>query len=140
MLKALMPVAVFIVGCFFGTETFSVNALSNMVVVTTGVAIASYGEINLVWVGVFLQLLSVATESTRLTLVGFGSRSDGAASQRVKSWLFAAGAFGAAGPDPVAKAGPELEPNHHNVLHSPSFLPVPMCPLGNHRGQAIICR
>ena len=79
MLKALMPVAVFTVGCFFGTESFSVNALCNMVVVTAGVAIASYGEINLVWVGVFLQLLSVATESTRLTLVGFGASSDGAA-------------------------------------------------------------
>lgn len=69
MLKALMPVAVFIVGCVFRTETFSTQALLNMVVVTAGVAIASYGEINLVWVGVFLQLLSVATESTRLTLV-----------------------------------------------------------------------
>lgn len=64
-----MPVAVFVVGCIFGTESFSVNVLANMVVVTAGVAIASYGEINLVWLGVFLQLASVATESTRLTLV-----------------------------------------------------------------------
>lgn len=69
MLKALMPVAVFVVGCVFGTESFSTHALLNMVVVTAGVAVASYGEINLVWVGVFLQLLSVMTESTRLTLV-----------------------------------------------------------------------
>lgn len=69
MLKALMPVAVFTTGCIFGNETFSTNIMANMVVVTAGVAIASYGEINLVWVGVFLQLLSVATESTRLTLV-----------------------------------------------------------------------
>ena len=69
MLKALMPVAVFATGCLFGNETFSTNVLANMLVVTAGVAIASYGEINLVWVGVFLQLLSVATESTRLTLV-----------------------------------------------------------------------
>ena len=69
MLKALMPVSVFAVGCAFGTESFSVNTLVNMIVVTVGVAIASYGEINLVWVGVALQLLSVASESTRLTLV-----------------------------------------------------------------------
>ena len=87
MLKALMPVAVFTVGCFFGTESFSVNALCNMVIVTAGVAIASYGEINLVWVGVFLQLLSVATESTRLTLVGFGTRSDGAAGGQSHGFL-----------------------------------------------------
>ena len=36
---------------------------------TVGVAIASYGEINFVVIGVVLQLISVATESTRLTLV-----------------------------------------------------------------------
>ena len=39
------------------------------VVVTVGVAIATYGEINFVVIGVILQLISVATESTRLTLV-----------------------------------------------------------------------
>ena len=69
MLKALMPVAVFAVGCGMGTETYSTDTLFNMVVVTAGVAIASYGEINFVVIGVFLQLLSVMTESTRLTLV-----------------------------------------------------------------------
>lgn len=36
---------------------------------TVGVAIASYGEINFVVLGVALQLISVLTESTRLTLV-----------------------------------------------------------------------
>ncbi|KAK9815201.1 hypothetical protein WJX73_010856 [Symbiochloris irregularis] len=69
MLKALMPVAVFMVGCGMGTESFAMDTLVNMVFVTAGVAIASYGEINFVVIGVFLQLLSVATESTRLTLV-----------------------------------------------------------------------
>eukprot|EP00884_Botryococcus_braunii_P008410 jgi/Botrbrau1/17570/Bobra.0166s0017.1 len=69
MLKALMPVAVFGVGCGFGVETFSWNSLTNMIVVTVGVAIASYGEINFVVTGVVIQLLSVLTESTRLTLV-----------------------------------------------------------------------
>ncbi len=64
-----MPVAVFGVGCGFGVEAFSWSSLSNMIVVTIGVAIASYGEINFVLVGVILQLLSVMTESTRLTLV-----------------------------------------------------------------------
>ncbi len=67
--QALMPVAVFGVGCLWGTETFSVRALSVLMVVTVGVVIASYGEINFVLVGVMLQLLSIMTESTRLTLV-----------------------------------------------------------------------
>ncbi|KAK9834440.1 hypothetical protein WJX74_001775 [Apatococcus lobatus] len=69
MLKALMPVAVFIVGCGFKTETYSSETFGNMVIVTLGVAIASYGELNFHLLGVVLQLLSVCTESTRLTLV-----------------------------------------------------------------------
>ena len=44
MLKALMPVAVFSVGCFFGTDKFSTGTMANMILVTIGVAIASYGE------------------------------------------------------------------------------------------------
>ncbi|EIE22024.1 plastidic phosphate translocator-like protein [Coccomyxa subellipsoidea C-169] len=69
MLKALMPVAVFATGCAFGIESFSTSTLANMIVVTAGVAIASYGEINFVVIGVVLQLISVLTESTRLTMV-----------------------------------------------------------------------
>lgn len=38
-----MPVAVFVVGCALQTETFSVGTFSNMLVVSVGVAIASYG-------------------------------------------------------------------------------------------------
>ena len=69
MLKALMPVAVFGVGCGLGTESYNNNTMLNMVVVTIGVAIASYGEINFVVLGVLLQLAAVMTESSRLTLV-----------------------------------------------------------------------
>lgn len=69
MLKALMPVAVFVVGCSFGTEKYSIQTFSNMLLISLGVCIASYGEINFVIIGVLLQLLSIGTESTRLTLV-----------------------------------------------------------------------
>lgn len=69
MLKALMPVAVFCVGTSFGTEQFNWPVFSNMLVVSVGVCIASYGEINFIWAGVILQLASIATESSRLTLV-----------------------------------------------------------------------
>lgn len=64
-----MPVSVFTVGCVFGMETYNPKTLTNMVVVTIGVIIASYGEINFVVIGVVLQLLSVASESTRLMLI-----------------------------------------------------------------------
>lgn len=69
MLKALMPVAVFTVGCLMGTETFKVNTLSNMGLIALGVGIASYGELNFNLFGVMLQLGSIVTESIRLVLV-----------------------------------------------------------------------
>jgi len=69
MLKALMPVSVFAIGCIFGMESYNPKTLVNMIVVTIGVIIASYGEINFVVIGVLLQLASVATESTRLMLI-----------------------------------------------------------------------
>jgi hypothetical protein len=69
MLKALMPVAVFCVGCVFATEKFSMGTFGNMMIVSLGVAIASYGELNFVVIGVVLQLFSIVTESTRLVLV-----------------------------------------------------------------------
>ncbi len=43
-LQALMPVAVFVVGCAFGTEKYNGGTLVNMLIVSLGVAIASFGE------------------------------------------------------------------------------------------------
>jgi len=69
MLKALMPAAVYAVGCLFSTEAFAWKFVTNMVIITVGVALASAGEVALVPVGVAMQLGSVLTESTRLALV-----------------------------------------------------------------------
>lgn len=44
VLQALMPVAVFVVGCAFGTEKYSSGTFANMLIVSLGVAIASYGR------------------------------------------------------------------------------------------------
>lgn len=41
--QASMPMVVFVVGVLFGTEKFTVGTGLNMVVVGTGIAIASYG-------------------------------------------------------------------------------------------------
>ena len=69
MLKALMPAAVYGVGCLLSTETFAWKCVANMVIITVGVALASAGEVALVPLGVAMQLGSVLTESTRLALV-----------------------------------------------------------------------
>ena len=69
MLKALMPVAVFSVGCVFGTDRFNWPTFLNMMLVTVGVAIASFGELNFNLTGVLFQLSSILSESVRLVLV-----------------------------------------------------------------------
>ncbi len=38
-----MPVAVFVVGCALHTESFSFSTLGNMILISIGVAVASYG-------------------------------------------------------------------------------------------------
>ena len=43
-MQATMPLVVFMVGCGFGTEKFTLTSAVNMVIVGTGIAIASYGE------------------------------------------------------------------------------------------------
>lgn len=69
MLKALMPMAVFCVGNVFGTETYTTGRAINMAVVTVGVMIATFGEMNFVLLGFVFQLTSIAVEATRLTMV-----------------------------------------------------------------------
>ncbi|EFJ44764.1 hypothetical protein VOLCADRAFT_82602 [Volvox carteri f. nagariensis] len=69
MLKATMPVTVFLVGVLLGTEKYSVLYALNMVVVAVGVATASYGELNFDLIGVIFQSGSIITESFRLCLI-----------------------------------------------------------------------
>ncbi|GLC35983.1 hypothetical protein PLESTB_000526000 [Pleodorina starrii] len=69
MLKATMPVTVFLVGVMLGTEKYSALYALNMVVVAIGVATASYGELNFDLIGVIFQSGSIVTESFRLCLI-----------------------------------------------------------------------
>jgi len=39
-----MPLVVFIVGCGFGTKKFTLGSAGNMIIVSIGIAIASYGR------------------------------------------------------------------------------------------------
>lgn len=64
-----MPAAVFTVGCAVGTENFSINMMLNMLLVTIGIGIASYGEMDFNVLGVAFQLGSIFSESCRLVLV-----------------------------------------------------------------------
>ncbi|KAL4583587.1 hypothetical protein LXL04_008165 [Taraxacum kok-saghyz] len=66
MLKAVMPVAVFILGVAAGLEVISTRMLLIMCVISFGVLVASYGEININWIGVVYQMGGVVGEALRL--------------------------------------------------------------------------
>ncbi|KAL4451586.1 hypothetical protein ABPG75_007248 [Micractinium tetrahymenae] len=90
MLKALMPVAVFSVGVLFGTDKYNSRTFANMVLVTIGVAIASYGELNFNIIGVAFQLTSIFSESIRLVLVQILLQSRGLKLNPVTTLYFVA--------------------------------------------------
>ncbi|KAG2437006.1 hypothetical protein HYH02_011438 [Chlamydomonas schloesseri] len=69
MVKAQMPVTVFLTGLLLGTERYSFRYAANLVIVAIGVATASYGEIQFDLLGFTLQMGSIATESFRLVLI-----------------------------------------------------------------------
>jgi len=69
MLKAMSPVVVFVISCGFGIETYSHGMLANMVVITTGVMIASYGELNFNAFGFMVQCVAIVAESFRIVSV-----------------------------------------------------------------------
>eukprot|EP00850_Spirogloea_muscicola_P019446 SM000190S04882 [mRNA] locus=s190:243345:245598:- [translate_table: standard] len=69
MLKALMPVAVYLLGVVFKKETYRITTMANMVIISFGVAIAAFGEAKFNLTGVSLQLSAVAFEATRLVLI-----------------------------------------------------------------------
>ncbi|KAG4149421.1 hypothetical protein ERO13_D05G333000v2 [Gossypium hirsutum] len=64
MLKAI--IAVFILGVAAGLEVMSCRMLLIMSVISFGVLVASYGEINISWIGVVYQMGGVVGESLRL--------------------------------------------------------------------------
>ncbi|CAL5187220.1 unnamed protein product [Lathyrus oleraceus] len=66
MLKAIMPVAVFVLGVAVGLEVMSCKMLLIMSLISFGVLVASYGEININWVGVVYQMGGVVGEALRL--------------------------------------------------------------------------
>lgn len=61
-----MPVAVFILGVIAGLEVMSYRMLLVMSVISFGVLVASYGEIDINWIGVIYQMGGVVAEALRL--------------------------------------------------------------------------
>jgi len=69
MLKALSPVTVYCVGCVIGLEKYSHARLANLGVVTLGVMISSFGEMNFHLFGFIVQIVAVLAEACRILSV-----------------------------------------------------------------------
>ncbi|KAF6141313.1 hypothetical protein GIB67_024397 [Kingdonia uniflora] len=68
MLKALMPVATFLMAVICGTDILRCDVFLNMLLVSVGVVISSYGEINFNVVGTLYQVTGIFAEALRLVL------------------------------------------------------------------------
>ena len=62
----VVPVAVFVLGVAAGLEIMNCRMLLVMSVISFGVLVASYGEIDINWVGVVYQMGGVVGEALRL--------------------------------------------------------------------------
>ncbi|XP_073048709.1 probable sugar phosphate/phosphate translocator At3g17430 isoform X1 [Primulina eburnea] len=68
MLKALMPVATFLMAVVCGTDKLKCDIFVNMILVSFGVVISSYGEIHFNVVGTVYQVTGIFAEALRLVL------------------------------------------------------------------------
>ncbi|KAL8762589.1 MAG: hypothetical protein Q9184_001443 [Pyrenodesmia sp. 2 TL-2023] len=69
MLKATTPVAVLLAGWALGTEKANVGTLFKVSFIVIGVIIASFGEIEFVFIGFMFQLGGIVFEALRLVMV-----------------------------------------------------------------------
>lgn len=68
MLKALMPVATLVMAVICGTDKLRWDIFLNMVLVSIGVVVSSYGEIHFNIVGTVYQVTGIFAEALRLVL------------------------------------------------------------------------
>lgn len=69
MLKAFTPVAVLLISFSFGLKQLSGTLTLIVLMISSGVALASYGELEFELTGFVYQVLAIAFESTRLVMV-----------------------------------------------------------------------
>ncbi|GMY17142.1 probable sugar phosphate/phosphate translocator At3g17430 [Fagus crenata] len=68
MLKALMPVATFLTAVVCGTDKLRCDVFLNMLLVSVGVVVSSYGEIHFNVLGTAYQVMGMFGEALRLVL------------------------------------------------------------------------
>ncbi|GAA6047426.1 hypothetical protein JCM3770_001299 [Rhodotorula araucariae] len=69
ILKSFAPVAILLAAFAFRTKAFSLRLLGIVVTISLGVGIASWGETDFSVTGFSIQMIAIAVEATRVTLI-----------------------------------------------------------------------
>ncbi|CEQ39642.1 SPOSA6832_01203 [Sporobolomyces salmonicolor] len=69
MIKAFTPVSVLLVSASFGSKELNAKIMAIVTLISFGVALASYGELEFELIGFLVQALAIGIESCRLVLV-----------------------------------------------------------------------
>ena len=69
MLKANMPIIMFVVGCFLQTDVFSWGTCAVMITIGAGVAASSLGELQFSGLGTTFMLLAMLSEAFKMILL-----------------------------------------------------------------------
>ncbi|BGP40397.1 hypothetical protein JCM10450v2_004380 [Rhodotorula kratochvilovae] len=69
ILKSFAPVAILLAAFAFRTKAFSLRLLGIVITISLGVGIASWGETDFSVTGFSIQMIAIAVEATRVTLI-----------------------------------------------------------------------
>ncbi len=71
MLKALCPAVTMLTSFMFQLEKPSLPLIASVLIITCGIGIASFAEVNFVIIGVLIMLLSIQADALRLVLIQY---------------------------------------------------------------------
>merc|ERR1719174_3646332 len=77
MIKAWTAGCVYLVGCVMETQKWSPAVAKTIAVITFGLTIASYGELEFNLLGFCLQVMSISLEGLRINLLEICLKSNG---------------------------------------------------------------
>lgn len=100
MLKALIPIAVYLIVVSLKKEAYKGEPEANMLAISIGVTISAYGEAKMNAWEVILQLSAVACETTQLVLIQIPRTSKGIKLNPITSLLLLVALFFSAPPGP----------------------------------------
>jgi hypothetical protein len=77
MIKSFTAGSVYIAGCFLGTQEWSMPKIASLFIITLGLVITSWGELNFSWLGFTMQVTALVTEGLRINIIELRMKSAG---------------------------------------------------------------